>query len=230
VPDKMSAYHRKGLELQLEQFTKGAALAVALGRTLILPRLVCYCDKHWTGLEHCRMPGAQLVSMPAHVCAHCCVTSGAEPGCKQQCMAKPGQRGVAGVRHRGVSVSRARQRRIAVARAGNAMKVLCVLGLQQMLPFLCPLDHVMDASHFSDAAAELLLPFRESTFLSNPRGQLPEGRKRKVRDEGATGSLSLCVCGGGGRCMGCLCRHHHCSHTEAEAGGRTQQQGGGCRC
>lgn len=58
----MAAYHKKGLELQLEQFTKGAALAAALGRTLILPRFVCYCDKHWTSLERCRMPGAGVVS------------------------------------------------------------------------------------------------------------------------------------------------------------------------
>ncbi len=59
--DKMAAYHRKGLELQLEQFFRGAALAVALGRVLVLPRFVCYCDKHWTELARCRMPGAKLV-------------------------------------------------------------------------------------------------------------------------------------------------------------------------
>ena len=37
------------------------ALAVALGRVLILPRFVCFCDRHWLELDKCRMPGAELV-------------------------------------------------------------------------------------------------------------------------------------------------------------------------
>lgn len=53
--------------------------------------------------------------------------------------------------------------------------------MQQSLPFLCPLDHVFpDPSYFDDSAADLALPFRESSFLTNPRAQLPGGRPRSV--------------------------------------------------
>lgn len=61
TPEQMAQYHNKGLQLQLEQLWKGLALAVVLGRMPILPKFVCYCDKHWTQLDRCRMPGAHLV-------------------------------------------------------------------------------------------------------------------------------------------------------------------------
>lgn len=61
--------------------------------------------------------------------------------------------------------------------------------LQQNLPFLCPLDHVMDPTHFDDAAAELVLPFRESTHLTNLRAALAGGRQRRVRRGGLGAAL-----------------------------------------
>ncbi|KAI8466915.1 MAG: hypothetical protein J3K34DRAFT_482887 [Monoraphidium minutum] len=71
-PDAMRQYHGRGLALQLEQFwqartraarmlARGMALGVALGRGLLLPRFLCFCDKHWLGVERCRLPGADMV-------------------------------------------------------------------------------------------------------------------------------------------------------------------------
>jgi len=75
------AYHRKGLELQWEQFAKGAALSVALNRPLLLPRFVCYCDKHWAGAGKCGMPGVLEVRVgPAVWEEQQCVGGGSELG------------------------------------------------------------------------------------------------------------------------------------------------------
>ena len=63
-PDRMRAFHAKALALQLEQLWQGMALAVALGRVLVLPRFACYCDRHWTRLERCRVPGAEMARLP----------------------------------------------------------------------------------------------------------------------------------------------------------------------
>ena len=36
----------------------GLALSIALNATLIMPKLVCTCDRYWGFLENCRMPTA----------------------------------------------------------------------------------------------------------------------------------------------------------------------------
>jgi len=40
------------------------AMAMALNRTVILPRLVCYCDRYWGPLDECRVPGAMQTRLP----------------------------------------------------------------------------------------------------------------------------------------------------------------------
>ena len=42
----------------------GLALAQALGRTLILPKARCYCDKIWNNLNACRAPGSETFTIP----------------------------------------------------------------------------------------------------------------------------------------------------------------------
>ena len=43
------------------------ALSVALNATLIMPKLVCTCDRYWGFLENCRMPtGPQDMPLPFH--------------------------------------------------------------------------------------------------------------------------------------------------------------------
>lgn len=40
------------------------AIAVALNRSYIAPRIACYCDRYWTPLENCRVPGAIQTRLP----------------------------------------------------------------------------------------------------------------------------------------------------------------------
>ena len=43
------------------------ALSIALNATLIMPRLVCTCDRYWGFLENCRMPtGPEDMPLPFH--------------------------------------------------------------------------------------------------------------------------------------------------------------------
>ncbi|KAL6770857.1 hypothetical protein ACKKBF_B32980 [Auxenochlorella protothecoides x Auxenochlorella symbiontica] len=56
--------HKRGLQFQLQQIRAGMALAVALNRTFLMPRLTCLCDSGWDKLENCRSPGAPLTPLP----------------------------------------------------------------------------------------------------------------------------------------------------------------------
>lgn len=40
------------------------ALAIALNRTLVLPRMLCYCDNIWKEMKHCRVGGAFDMTLP----------------------------------------------------------------------------------------------------------------------------------------------------------------------
>lgn len=40
------------------------AIAVATNRTLIMPKLLCYCDKYWGPVDRCRLPGARKTQLP----------------------------------------------------------------------------------------------------------------------------------------------------------------------
>jgi hypothetical protein len=62
--EEMSGYHAAGLALQREQLMAMVGVALALDRALVLPRFRCYCDRHWTMLHRCRVPGAGLTPLP----------------------------------------------------------------------------------------------------------------------------------------------------------------------
>lgn len=100
-------YNVEGLGLQLQSVWPGLALAHLFGRTFIMPKFTCYCDRYWMPLDDCRLPGA----------------------------------------------------------------------LKQRLPFECPMDYVLDPIGLTDEASpDFVIPWRESSFLSNPR--CPESVKR----------------------------------------------------
>lgn len=39
-------------------------MAVTLNRTVILPKLMCYCDRYWGPVHECRVPGAVQTRLP----------------------------------------------------------------------------------------------------------------------------------------------------------------------
>ncbi|GLC41336.1 hypothetical protein PLESTM_001185000 [Pleodorina starrii] len=95
----MTRYHFRGLDLQLEAVWPAVRLAAVSNRSVIMPKLACYCDKYWTELDKCRVPGAT----------------------------------------------------------------------QTRIPFLCPMDHVLDPIFMDDGASQFKLRWREHSFLENPR-------------------------------------------------------------
>ena len=40
------------------------AIALATNRTLIMPKLQCYCDRYWGPVYRCRVPGASKLQLP----------------------------------------------------------------------------------------------------------------------------------------------------------------------
>lgn len=40
------------------------AMAATLNRTVILPKLMCYCDRYWGPVDACRIPGAPQTRLP----------------------------------------------------------------------------------------------------------------------------------------------------------------------
>jgi hypothetical protein len=81
--EEMSHYHAAGLALQREQLMAMVGVALALGRALVLPRFTCYCDRHWTMLHRCRVPGGGLTPLPFT--------------CPQDHVAEPGKFGESGL-------------------------------------------------------------------------------------------------------------------------------------
>jgi len=52
-------------ETQLRTVLRDAlAIAIALNRTLVLPRMLCYCDNIWKEMKHCRVGGAFGMTLP----------------------------------------------------------------------------------------------------------------------------------------------------------------------
>ena len=52
-------------EAQLRRVLRDAlGLAIALNRTLIMPRMLCYCDNIWKEMKHCRVGGAFGMTLP----------------------------------------------------------------------------------------------------------------------------------------------------------------------
>eukprot|EP00892_Ulva_mutabilis_P009534 jgi/Ulvmu1/6953/UM033_0010.1 len=60
----MSDFHLRNMEYQLLQMRDLFAMAVALNRTVILPKITCYCDRYWGPLDACRVPGASQTRLP----------------------------------------------------------------------------------------------------------------------------------------------------------------------
>ena len=65
--------HAKSLESYIAELRDALALATALGRTLVLPRWTCYCDRLWSGSDDifhfgCMYPGAQDGKFVPFVC------------------------------------------------------------------------------------------------------------------------------------------------------------------
>ena len=62
--EDMLAVHVQSLEAQLAEFYAAAALALALGRVLVLPRLACHCFRHSAPVAACRAPGDAAAQLP----------------------------------------------------------------------------------------------------------------------------------------------------------------------
>ena len=65
--------HGKALRAYISELRDALALATTLGRTLILPRWTCYCDRLWSGSDDifhfgCMYPGAQDGKFVPFVC------------------------------------------------------------------------------------------------------------------------------------------------------------------
>jgi hypothetical protein len=65
--------HSKSLASYVAELRDALALATALGRTLVLPRWTCYCDRLWSGSDDifhfgCMYPGAQDGRFVPFVC------------------------------------------------------------------------------------------------------------------------------------------------------------------
>lgn len=53
------------MELHQRELLRDAfALAEALGRILVLPEMLCFCDRYWWLSNACRMPGAESMPLP----------------------------------------------------------------------------------------------------------------------------------------------------------------------
>ncbi|KAK9786808.1 hypothetical protein WJX73_009956 [Symbiochloris irregularis] len=61
---EMEDFHLMAMSSQLNQVRQGMAMALVLQRTLIMPPLTCFCDRHWLRLDKCRAPGAAEFELP----------------------------------------------------------------------------------------------------------------------------------------------------------------------
>lgn len=57
-------FHLDSLQYQLEQAYAGMALASSAGRTIILPKFTCFCERIWHAVVNCRLPDAQAMHFP----------------------------------------------------------------------------------------------------------------------------------------------------------------------
>ena len=64
----MIKFHLKRMDEQLVQVYRVMALAVITNRTLVLPRLHCFCYKNWFMMEACRIPGDRVTQFPMECC------------------------------------------------------------------------------------------------------------------------------------------------------------------
>ncbi|PSC76256.1 glycosyltransferase family 77 isoform A [Micractinium conductrix] len=62
--EDMISFHLDWIHAQLQQAYAGMALAVSAGRTFVLPKFVCYCEKIWYSVVRCRTAEAQNMTLP----------------------------------------------------------------------------------------------------------------------------------------------------------------------
>ncbi|KAG2492009.1 hypothetical protein HYH03_009739 [Edaphochlamys debaryana] len=62
--EAMVSFHLDALDRQLTDAWHGIALAGLLNRTLILPKMKCYCIQNWFENPLCRLPGEPLTKFP----------------------------------------------------------------------------------------------------------------------------------------------------------------------
>ncbi|PSC68170.1 glycosyltransferase family 77 [Micractinium conductrix] len=62
--NKMVDFHIKAVASELKQLKTALKLAVALNRTIIMPKLLSWCDRYWGPLEYCQIPGAFRTRLP----------------------------------------------------------------------------------------------------------------------------------------------------------------------
>eukprot|EP00798_Chlamydomonas_sp_ICE-L_P028760 gene28760-31942_t len=96
---QMKAYNVKGLNWQLASIFPSLGMSYLFNRSLILPKVACFCDRYWQALDMCRLPGA----------------------------------------------------------------------LKQRLPFVAPMDYVLQPEFFTDDHSTVTFRWREHSFLDNPR-------------------------------------------------------------
>lgn len=60
----MVDFHVKSVGQELRQVKTAFQLAVALNRTIIMPKLLAWCDRYWGPLEFCQVPGAFKTRLP----------------------------------------------------------------------------------------------------------------------------------------------------------------------
>ncbi|GLC65037.1 hypothetical protein PLESTF_000239600 [Pleodorina starrii] len=62
--EDMIQEHLKNMPPQLKQVYRAVAVSMVLNRTLIFPRMRCYCFKNWFMSEQCRIPGDKVTQFP----------------------------------------------------------------------------------------------------------------------------------------------------------------------
>jgi hypothetical protein len=60
----MQLVHIKAIDFQLQQLYHALGLALALNRTLVMPRMRCFCVKGWFPNVKCRLPGDERSLLP----------------------------------------------------------------------------------------------------------------------------------------------------------------------
>lgn len=74
IEQRRPDYHSRGrwhvlhITQVRQQLAHAFALARALNRIVVLPRVLCWCDKHWSRLDDCAMPGAKSSQPLPFVC------------------------------------------------------------------------------------------------------------------------------------------------------------------
>ena len=60
----MYLFHNKAIDFQLQQLYHALGVALALNRTLVMPKMLCFCARNWFETDHCRLPGDVWTQLP----------------------------------------------------------------------------------------------------------------------------------------------------------------------